>query len=150
MKYSTVAKYLGDKLSISLAESVSATVKNRVGLASVAIYETKAVVDDRRADAIASLKTVSIIWEMAVIPMLTHNAEVWFGMSKKTLKDLDKVQHKFLRVALAVGTGCPIPKLYSETGTMLMSNRVLLKKMLFLHHVASLSSNTLARQVYDW
>ena len=33
---------------------------------------------------------------------------------------------------------------------MLMSNRVLLKKMLFLHHVATLPPHTLARQVFDW
>ena len=39
--------------------------------------------------------------------------------------------------------------LYAETGTMLMSNRVLLRKLLFLHHVATLSPNTLARQVYE-
>ena len=150
MKFSTVAKYLGDELSENLSKSVSATVKKRLGLASCAIYEIRAVVDDKRADAIASLPTAFLLWEMAVVPMLTHNCEVWIDMSKKTLKELDKVQHKFLRVALAVGTGCPIPKLYTETGTMLMSNRVLLRKMLFLHHVATLPPSTLARQVYDW
>ena len=33
---------------------------------------------------------------------------------------------------------------------MLMANRVLLRKLLFLHHVATLPLNTLARQVYEW
>ena len=149
MKYSESGKYLGDKLGPNLSSSVSETVKMRVGLASCAIYEIRAVVDDRRAETLASLPTAFMIWEMAVIPMLLNNAEVWVGMNKRTLKELDKLQLKFLRLILAVGTGCPIPMLYAETGTMLMSNRVLLRKLLFLHHVATLSPNTLARQVYE-
>ena len=97
----------------------------------------------------ATLPTAFLIREMAVIPMLMNNAEVWLGMKKKTLKDLDTVQLKFLRLVLTVGTGCPIPMLYAKTGTMLMSNRVLLKKLAFLHHVATLPLSTLARQVYE-
>ena len=149
MKVANSAKYLGDKLSENLSDSVSETVKMRVGLASSAIYEIRAVVDDRRAEAVASLPTAFMIWEMAVIPMLLNNADVWLGMKKKTMKELDKLQLKFLRLILAVGTGCPIPMLYAETGTMLMSNRVLLRKLLFLHHVATLPLSTLARQVYE-
>ena len=50
---------------------------------------------------------------------------------------------------LAVGTGCPIPLLYSETGTPLMANRVLQRKLTFLHHVANLPLDSLAREIYD-
>ena len=135
---------------MNLSESVSLTVKKRMSLASCAIYKIRSVVDDKRAEAVASLATAFLIWEMAVIPMMIHNSECWVNMSKKTLKELDKIQLKFLRVALAVGTGCPIPMLYAETGTMLMVNRVLQRKILFLHHVATLSPGTLGRQVYDW
>ena len=62
---------------------------------------------------------------------------------------LDKCQLRFLRVTLAVGTGCPIPQLYAQTGTMMMANRILLRKLLFLWHVANLGSDTLARQTYE-
>ena len=77
-----------------------------------------------------------MILEMAVVHMLTHKAEMLKDMKKKTLKELDKIQLKFLGLALGVGTGCPIPFLYSETGPMLMSNKVIYKKMFYLHHVA--------------
>ena len=39
--------------------------------------------------------------------------------------------------------------LYAKTGTMLMGYRILLRKMLFLWHVANLPPNTLANQVYQ-
>ena len=39
--------------------------------------------------------------------------------------------------------------LYAKTGTMLISFRILLRKMLFLWHVANLAPNTLANQVYQ-
>ena len=39
--------------------------------------------------------------------------------------------------------------LYEQTGTMLMENRVIAMKLLFLHHVATLPRGTLARDSYD-
>ena len=38
--------------------------------------------------------------------------------------------------------------MYAHTGTQLMSNRVLLRKILMLWHVANLPTNTLANQTY--
>ena len=148
MKQSPCSKYLGSYLSVNLSESVSNTVKKRIGLANRLTYEIRSIIDDKRAESIGAITTAFLIWESAVISMLLHNSEVFIGMSSKTLKELDKCQLRFLRVTLAVGTGCPIPQLYAQTGTMMMANRILLRKILFLWHVASLGSDTLARQSY--
>ena len=88
------------------------------------------------------------IWEMAVIPMLLNNSETWQDLSGKTLKELEKLQLTFLRCLLAIGSGCPIPFLYSKTGILLMEFRILEKKLMFLHHLAHLPETSLAREVF--
>ena len=88
------------------------------------------------------------IWEMAVLPMLTNNAECWQDVSSNTIQELDKLQNMFLRCLFAVGSGCPIPALYWETGTIRMEYKILQKKLLFLHHVATLPDTALAKEIY--
>ena len=51
-------KYLGDWISQEgLSESVSITVKNRLGLAKLAIFEMKTVVEDCRSYVVGELMT---------------------------------------------------------------------------------------------
>ena len=87
------------------------------------------------------------IWEIAVILMILNNAETWLDVSGKTITTLEKLQLKFLRCLLGVGTGCPIPILYSETGVLLMEFRILQRKLMFIHHVFNSGENSLAREV---
>ena len=70
-------------------------------------------------------------------------------VSKKAIEELDKLQLMFLRCLLAVGSGCHIPILFSETGSIKMEYRIIERKLLFLHHVATLPDTTLAKEIYD-
>ena len=81
--------------------------------------------------------------------MLLFNAETWVSISKSTLDELEDIQKRFYRCILSVGAGCPTPSLYIETGGMLMRNRILLRKLLFLHHLATLPETSLAKEVYN-
>ena len=80
--------------------------------------------------------------------MLLFNAETWVSISKSTVDVLEDIQKRFYRSILSVRSGCPIPSLYLETGGMLMKNRILLRKLLFLHHLATLPDTSLAKEVY--
>jgi hypothetical protein len=53
------------------------------------------------------------------------------------VEDLDGLQNLFYRVLLQVPAGCPKPMLYWDVKGLLMANRILKKKLLFLHHVAT-------------
>ena len=55
----------------------------------------------------------------------------------------------FYRCLLAVGSGCPIPSLYWETGGFMMKYRILQAKLLLLHHIATLPGDSLAREMYE-
>ena len=84
-------KYLGDQLNINVTESINATVRRRKGLAAHSAFEARAVIDDARAEVVGGLTVAFSIWEMAVIPSLLHNAETWGDISKKAIKQLDKL-----------------------------------------------------------
>ena len=83
--------------------------------------------------------------------MLLNNSECWQEVSDKTMKELDTLHLMFLRCILAVGvgSGCPIPSLFWETGSIRMKYMILQRKLIFLHHVATLPETPLARQVYE-
>ena len=146
----TEAKYLGDYISsYGLAHSVESTVNKRRGLAVRSIFEIRAVIDDFRSATAGGITAGLDIWEMAVLPMLLNNAECWLGMSDNTIQELDKLQLMFIRSLLTVGSGCPTPSLYMETGLIPMKFRILQKKLLFLHHLLTLQNPALAKEILE-
>ena len=105
------------------------------------------MVDDCRSQVVGGLTAGLQIWESAVIPMLLNNSDTWQDISSKTLKKLENLQLSFVRCLLGVGTGCPTPYLYSETGILLMELRILQRKLMFLHHIHNLPETSLAREI---
>ena len=132
-----------------LADSVNVTVKKRKGLVTLSIYEIRAVIDDCRSQVCGGLTAGLDIWELAVLPKLVYNSDSWQEISPNTIQELENLQLQFYRCLLAVGSGCPIPSLYYETGGMLMELRILQNKLLILHHVATLPDDSLAREVFQ-
>lgn len=139
MNIVTEDKYLGDQISAGgLGPYILATIKKRRGLVISKIFKIKAVIDDCRSHMTGGIQTGLDIWEMSVIPYLTNNSESWTGLPMAAVEDLDGLQNLFDRVLLQVPAGCPKPMLFWDVKGLLMSNRILKKKLLFLHHVATL------------
>jgi hypothetical protein len=84
-----------------------------------------------------------------VLPFLLNNCESWTGVSETTIGVLDNLQNQFYRTLLNVPLGTPTPALYWECGGMLMKNRIIKKKLIFLHHIATLEKTALAFQIYE-
>ena len=150
MKQETEAKYLGDWLSsFGLSASVDVTIKKRKGLTYLAIYDIRAVIEDCRSMVCGGIKAGIDIWEAAVLPKLLFNSSCWLDISTPTMQELESLQLDFYRCLLAVGSGCPIPSLYWETGGFMMKYRILQAKLLLLHHIATLPGDSLAREMYE-
>ena len=150
MKKFKEAKYLGDWISEKgLSESVVCTVNKRKGLAIAAIHEIRSVVDDCRSNICGGLQVGLDIWEVAILPMLLYNSECWTGITSRTMEDLEDIQRRFLRHLVGVGSGCPIPALYWETGCMPIKYRILKNKLIFYHHLATLPSSSLAQEIFS-
>ena len=150
MKEVTVEKYLGCYLAATVADSITATVNKRIGLATQYIYEIRAVIEDSRSKAIGSITSAFQMWDASVLPMVLFGCECWSPMLKKILNKLTDLTTRFLKVTMSVGkNGCPLPCLYWMTGTKFISNEILKRKMLFYHHISTLPQGTLSRDFHD-
>ena len=148
MKPSKAEKYLGDMISEDgLGESAHATVLGRKGQTLMATMEITSVVNDCRVTSVGGLVAGIQIWESSVIPFLINNCETWVELKPKTVKLLDDLQLKFLRILLATPTTCPYPTLLWDTGCLAMSHRIAQRKLLFYHHLVNLPADSLASQV---
>ena len=80
MKRVSEYTYLGTVISErGVGESVTASIKSKVGKVKQLIYEIKAVVEDCRNDAPGGFCTAVHIWEAAVIPYLYNASECWLS-----------------------------------------------------------------------
>ena len=149
MKISESDKYLGDYMSSSLSESVLITIQKRKGLCFKLISEIKLTVEDCRSHVVGGLKSGLDIWTMAVIPFLFGNSECWVELPKKAITLLNSIQNTFFRALFATCTGCPIPALYWDTGALLAENLIIMKKLLFYHHLSTLSEGSLAKEIFN-
>ena len=149
MKEVKVLKYLGDCVSYSLETSVHQTVVKRVAIVKLAVLEIRTVIEDTRADMFGAANLAFNIWELSILPMLLFNAGSWMGISKKTIKILDDLFHFFCRTIFRVSVSCPIPSYYIETGSLMFSNQILQKKLLFIRHLANLPEESLGRIVIE-
>ena len=150
MKEAANNKYLGVLLAPTVCQSVTDTVNSRVGVARKAVYEIRTIIEDSRADSVGAFQVGLNLWEMSVIPMLLFASEVFSEMPKKTMKKLEEVNSLFLANLLGVSKrGCPEVSLYLKTGSLNMTNRVLLQKLLSFHHIATLPVDSLARECYE-
>ena len=149
MKESESVKYLGDYLSCKgLQDSAFLTISRRKRLVSRSSFEIRSVVEDCRSHTVGGISAGLDLWEIAVIPMTLYNSETWQEIDTATINILEKLQYDFLRCLFAVGSGCPLPLLLSESGSILMELRILQKKVLFLHHLEHLEDGSLAKEVF--
>ena len=143
-------KYLGCLLSRTVSQSVTDTVNSRIGLARRAIYEIRTIIEDSRAGVIGSIKVGLSLWEMSVIPMLLYSSEVWSDIPAKTMRKLEETNSLMLSNLLGVSKrGCPEVSLYLEMANLTVQNQKLLRKMLFIHRVATLPNDSLASECYE-
>ena len=77
--------YLGDVISgLGLEDSVERTIQRRLGLVRGAMYETQAIMEDYRMQAVGGMAGAWTIWEHAICPKLLNNCGTWVGKREKT------------------------------------------------------------------
>ena len=113
------------------------------------IFEIGSVLSDVRVQSTGGLLSGLTIWNMAVVPYLMNNSEVWVDMDEACLEELEKLQTLFLSVLMAVPVSCPRPALAWDTGTLSMSNRIIQRKLNLVVHIKKLKEDALAKQVYQ-
>ena len=113
------------------------------------IYDARTVVEDRRAGAVGGITLAFQIWESVCVPMLLYGLEVFNVIPKKTMKALDNIALKQIRVTMGIGKqGYVIPCLLFECGIPPMCDRILYYRLLFFFHLSSLEEDSLAGRLY--
>ena len=149
MKVFECERYLGDFLGSSLAQSVFLTIQKRKGLVQRLISEIRVTLKDIRSDTIGGLIVGLEIWRKAVIPFLWNNSECWFEMPKKALDLINSLTNSFFRTLFCSAKGNPIIMYYWDTKSLLNENFLLLRKLLFVHHLLSLPDDSLAKNIFN-
>ena len=150
MKCVMEEKYLGIRIAATVSDSITATVNSRIGLATRGIYEVRAIIEDSRADVLGAIQVGMNLWNLKILPMVLWGCETWYNIPLKAMKKLEKQINQFLKSLLGVGkNGCPIPSLYLETASLKISNQILLKKLLFYYHIATLPEESLAGEFFS-
>ena len=107
------------------------------------------IIEDTRSSVPGAFVVATKIWEMAVLPSVLNSADCWMDIPKAAMEKLDKLQNAFYQVILKCPCTCPKPGLYWYTGGILMSNRIIEKKLNFIFHATHLSKDSLAYQVLE-
>ena len=142
--------YLGTVISEGgVGESVTASIKSKVGKVKQLIFEIKAVVEDCRNDTPGGFCTAIHIWEAAVIPYLYNAAECWLEVPREALTILNSLQETFMIAMLATPRTTPKVAMYWELAAPLAVNRIIEYKLRFYHHLVCLDKEAVAYKIYE-
>ena len=76
------------------------------------------------------------------------NSEAWHNISKKHIEELEVVDHQLLRHIVGAHAKVPIEFLYLETGLILLTDTVRIRRMLFLQNILKRTDNELIKRIY--
>ena len=125
IKEKSTEKWLGSIINSSgNKESTISTINERKFRIMNMINETIAIIEDCRLNRLGGLKCSKEIWELAIIPALLNNSEIFSIQDKNVQKTLEDFQSTLWRGLLAVPKSCPLPSLTYESNSILMKFRV--------------------------
>ena len=140
------ATYLGDEIKMNCAESVSATIKKRIGLTKKSIMEIKNIIEDCRSEVTGGIVTGLQLWESCLIPYILNNSSTWLDMRQSDMNVLNKLQNLFLNTLLNT-YNCPTPLMYLDLNVLTMPMRILSAKLILYHHIACLPERSISNRI---
>ena len=151
LKEKNTEKWLGSIInSAGIYESTTSTINERKFRIHNIINETISIIEDCRYNKLGGLRSAKEIWELAIVPSLLNNSELFSIEDPKTQKILEDFQSTLYRGLLALPKSCPLPALPYESNSLLMKYRVYSKLLNFVKHVHCQDDQTsLAKQILN-
>ena len=107
------------------------------------------MMEDLRMQEVGGFLGAIDLWELAVVPMLLNNAEMWTELSEDAVTEIENLQLLFLTTLFEVPGSTPKPILLWDTGILSMENRVKTRKLNLAIHIKKQNVECLSRQVFD-
>ena len=92
-----------------LSKSVEATVAKRYGRIFSSIIEVSSILEDNRIDTIGEFNSGYKICELAIIPYLLNNADVWIQFDEQTTNQMEDLLKMMFWYVFAVPVSTPTP-----------------------------------------
>ena len=89
-----------------------------------------------------------MLWEIGIVPSLLNNSETWTNIDENCLKKLNNLQNMMLRMLFNTSVTAPKAALFWDSGILPMEKQIEQRKLLFLYHLITLPSISLANQVF--
>ena len=129
-------KWLGSIINPSgVKESTVSTINERKGRINTIINETIAIIEDCRLNKIGATQSAKDIFQLAILPALLNNGELFFIHDPKIQKSLEEFQYKLWRGVLAIPKSCPLPAMLYESESWLLKYRVYSKIVNLVKHI---------------
>ena len=143
-------EYLGDFIHEGgLGKSAETTINHRFGRIFSSIIEISAILDDFRIDTIGGMVAGLEIFELALLPSLLNNSDIWIDLNEESTTKLENLQNSMFRNLFGVPSSTPLPLLRFDVGSLTMEERVHKKKLNFLFHLKSIESESLAGEILN-
>ena len=139
MKESEHESYLGEEIGLSVSDSITLTIRKRIGLVKKSIFEIKSIVENWRSQTFGGIQVGLMLWESCIIPFLLNNSPTWFQMKQRDLETLTKIENLFYNNLLAIQK-CPAVGMMWDLGVIVMPLRIRKEKLLLYHHIVSLQA----------
>ena len=95
------------------------------------------------------METALVLWESCCVSSLLHGAGTWTEISPSTIRQLNKIQSWYFKLAFQVGPGASSASLLWDSGALDMGLRIYREKILLVLYIRNLEEKTLARQIYE-
>ena len=139
-------EYLGDFIHEGgLGKSAETTINHRYGRIFSSMMEVSAILDDFRIDTIGGMVAGLEIYELALLPSLLNNSDIWIDLTEESSSKLENLQNVMFRNLFGVPASTPIPLL--DVGCLKMKERIHKKKLNFLYHLRTMESESLASAI---
>jgi hypothetical protein len=109
------------------------------------MMEVSAILDDFRIDTIGGMVAGLEIYELALLPSLLNNSDIWIDLTEESSSKLENLQNVMFRNLFGVPASTPIPLL--DVGCLKMKERIHKKKLNFLYHLRTMESESLASEI---
>ena len=80
---------------------------------------------------------------------ILFNCEAWSSTPDKDIKRLEQVDVGALKALVAGHSKCPTAFYFLEFGTLMIKHKVMIKRLMYHHHILSRDDNELIKKVYN-
>ena len=147
MKKSLQEKYLGDMIADTILACNAQNVKSRkskgMGIVSqiMVILETVSL-------GYFYFEIAILLRESLLINGILFNSEVWCGVTKAQVSDLESVDKLLLRQILGAPISTPVEALYLELGVLPISYILKGRRVMFLHYLLNLEESEMLHMFF--